>query len=58
MPKNDVIKTAKVLTAKKDPKDGRKNLKIEHQEGEKKKDFIARYGKQICGDDFQLPIVY
>ena len=49
---------AKKLKAKKNPKDSRKNLKIDKIDGEKKRDFITRLGKQICGDDFQLPKAY
>lgn len=46
----------KTLKAKKD-KDG-KDLKIELKVGETKKEFIEKLGKKICGDSFQMPIVY
>ena len=49
---------AKALKAKKDKNDNRKNLKIEHIEKEKKSEFVTRLGKKICGEDFQLPVVY
>jgi hypothetical protein len=57
MAKGEEVKTAKALKTKKDLKDARKNAKIELQEGENKKDFITRLGKQVCGETFTLPTV-
>jgi len=59
MPKSDEkTKENKTLKAKKDPKDSKKDLKIEITTGDNKKEFLTKLGKKICGDDFQLPVVY
>lgn len=55
--KEDKI-TTKALKAKKDTKDARKNLKIELNEGESKREFITKLGKKICGEWFSLPQVH
>jgi hypothetical protein len=58
MPKiEEKTKENKTLKAKKDPKDGRKNLKVELITDENKNDFLVKLGKKICGDNFQLPKV-
>ena len=49
---------AKVLKPKKDTTDPMKELTIGLKVGETKKEFITKLGKKICGDDFQMPVVF